>query len=1274
MKFHRVKVANLNSLYGEQKIDFEDDVRNSALFLIVGPTGAGKSTILDAICLALFGQTPRLGRRVGRSDTDVAHIMSIGTSHAYAEVEFSTLQGDGSRMRYLAAWSARRAYDDPEGAVQRPERSLYRKFDDGKMRLIVSDHREKYYQPGFDQALRGLSVDDFKRSILLAQGEFSAFLHASDNEKASILERLTNTDNYRRIGERASRRRREVEERHRKLMMRLEEMQVLTLPQEHELQESLTATQTASNEAHAAVAKAAKKVEWLQKLEELEERVENARDVADAANTAATERVEDRERLLRDAQLSDVEPMWREVERARATIGQANEKLEPVERSLAELAEQEPARRQTLTETEKTLEEQRTTNEKTEPEIRKAHDLRTRLEGANKHAAQAQQRADDADAALAAIDAQLQELTPAVAAAKQAVQEAAKRRDELAVARPLLDRLSAITSKFDSGLRPLRERLAALRDEIATLTELRETTAKERGTYDQSMAESRKERGKWQGQITRAHNKLDALLEDGETLNSAITVLSATHKAATARAEALREAKYLLQRIRDQENERGEVRDRLGDVRREVDQLARDEAQVKQLEKTQRALVKICEDALRQNERVIALSAYRQDLDSGEPCPLCGSPVHPYCQSSELAELDEQATKDRERLEAEHADAREALLTTNEQVQRLAHKFVARKTALAKDEARDLAITTALEDDQAAFSRSAEKAGYAPLEAFRLKSAEVLASDLEDATSTAARARARLDEIELARRALDAAEEKMASVEVGFAQTAEKTEVLDEQIAKLDDRIATRSEDVEAAEQDLDERATALRQELAELGVDAPEDATIEQALTVAETRRDEVRAADTAHDSAIKAHADAEQAAQRLGERRNEAAEKRSELHTQLEAQQKVVAHLEVEIAKVLDGRAPDAVKKELDEALRAARKGVDDAKQALAAHAERLSGTRARREELTAQIEAAQKSLREANNALDATLVQLGIGRADVEAHLLPADERKRLTAELQKLDKMLIRATDRLDDAKKHLEKHAALPLADDDEALTEATEALTEARAHAEFVTLELGGLRERWSKHQHTKSRRAEVEGELRAVQHDLDVWTTLYGLIGVRDGERFKLFAQSLNLQGLVDNANARLQKLHARYELTVARGEGGEPTLSFMVRDRYQANVERPLTTLSGGETFLVSLALALGLADFRRIDMPIETLLLDEGFGSLDQDSLHMALTTLHQLHRDGSRQIGIISHVDALKELIDARIVVEPRGHGRSELRFEFGAESSTRHLDVVGVGGE
>jgi exonuclease SbcC len=100
-------------------------------------------------------------------------------------------------------------------------------------------------------------------------------------------------------------------------------------------------------------------------------------------------------------------------------------------------------------------------------------------------------------------------------------------------------------------------------------------------------------------------------------------------------------------------------------------------------------------------------------------------------------------------------------------------------------------------------------------------------------------------------------------------------------------------------------------------------------------------------------------------------------------------------------------------------------------------------------------------------------------------------------------------------------------------------------------------------------------------------------------------------------------------------------------------------LTTLSGGETFLVSLALALALADYRAVEMPIETLLLDEGFGTLDTDTLNTAMDALERLQARGT-QIGIISHLGGLRERIEARIVVDKVGNGRSEIRFELGVD--------------
>ena len=159
-------------------------------------------------------------------------------------------------------------------------------------------------------------------------------------------------------------------------------------------------------------------------------------------------------------------------------------------------------------------------------------------------------------------------------------------------------------------------------------------------------------------------------------------------------------------------------------------------------------------------------------------------------------------------------------------------------------------------------------------------------------------------------------------------------------------------------------------------------------------------------------------------------------------------------------------------------------------------------------------------------------------------------------------------------------------------------------------------------------------------------------LIGQKDGERFKLFAQALNLGRLLDKANVHLARLSKRYKLASCLDASGIPTLDFELLDLHQCEARVSARQLSGGERFLVSLALALGLSDFRGIKMPVETLLLDEGFGTLDPDTLSMALNALGQLRADG-RQVGIISHVVGLEEKIDAQIRVTPLGAGRSKV---------------------
>ena len=157
-------------------------------------------------------------------------------------------------------------------------------------------------------------------------------------------------------------------------------------------------------------------------------------------------------------------------------------------------------------------------------------------------------------------------------------------------------------------------------------------------------------------------------------------------------------------------------------------------------------------------------------------------------------------------------------------------------------------------------------------------------------------------------------------------------------------------------------------------------------------------------------------------------------------------------------------------------------------------------------------------------------------------------------------------------------------------------------------------------------------------------------MIGSADGKKFSRFAQGLTLARLTDLANRHLQKLTDRYEILKSKAKD----LELLIIDKYQADAIRPMTTLSGGESFLVSLALALGLSDLASRKVQINSLFIDEGFGTLDADTLDVAISALENLQSKG-KTIGVISHVEALKERIGVQIQVSKQQGGHSKIKI-------------------
>lgn len=185
MRILKIRFANLNSLTGNWEIDLTDPVfLSNGIFAITGPTGAGKSTILDAICLALYGRTPRLNRITKSSN----EIMSRQKGECFAEITFETSNGV-----FRCHWSQHRARKKPDGELQAPKHEI---TDAVTGKIIETRLRDI---SGHIESITGMDFDQFTRSMLLAQGGFAAFLQADSDQRAPILEQITGTDIYSRI-------------------------------------------------------------------------------------------------------------------------------------------------------------------------------------------------------------------------------------------------------------------------------------------------------------------------------------------------------------------------------------------------------------------------------------------------------------------------------------------------------------------------------------------------------------------------------------------------------------------------------------------------------------------------------------------------------------------------------------------------------------------------------------------------------------------------------------------------------------------------------------------------------------------------------------------------------------------------------------------------------------------------------------------------------------------------------------------------------------------
>ncbi|MDI7661690.1 exonuclease subunit SbcC [Cronobacter universalis] len=272
-----------------------------------------------------------------------------------------------------------------------------------------------------------------------------------------------------------------------------------------------------------------------------------------------------------------------------------------------------------------------------------------------------------------------------------------------------------------------------------------------------------------------------------------------------------------------------------------------------------------------------------------------------------------------------------------------------------------------------------------------------------------------------------------------------------------------------------------------------------------------------------------------------------------------------------------------------------------------------------------------------------------------LLDDAARSQLEAQKQRLERERETQQTLLAQARQALERHlGARPASLDEQADAQQSEALlTAVTEQLRDNTTRQGELRQQLRQDKESRTQLAALLGQIDEARRDADEWGQLNHLVGSQKGDKFRKFAQGLTLDNLVWLANNQLTRLHGRYLLKRKLSED----LELEVVDTWQADAVRDTRTLSGGESFLVSLALALALSDLVSHKTRIDSLFLDEGFGTLDAQTLDTALDALDALNASG-KTIGVISHVEAMKERIPVQIKVRKiNGLGVSRLAREY-----------------
>jgi DNA repair protein SbcC/Rad50 len=1281
MKILAIRGNNLASLAGPFEVDFQQEpLASSGLFAISGPTGAGKSTLLDALCLALYDDTPRLLKAgsKGVSLPDVADksvtphdprtLLRRGSAEGHAEVDF--IGNDGNA--YRARWSVRRAGGKAHGSLQKTGMSLKRLADLQPIGGTNSEVKIEIVQR------IGLSFEQFTRAVLLAQNEFSAFLKADDNERGELLETLTGSSIYSDLSKRAFERAKLEQASLQRLNERLADHKPLAADERSQLEQ---------DSANASLALA-------------------TLDLRKSALDAQLRWHQDNDKFQRNEQLAQQEWQQRLAEQSAALDQRvALDRVESVQAARPLLLETErlardsAQTRQAISNAEAALEQANLARQQADAALELAQRALTDAEQAQQAAAPALNQAKALDASLDATLPAHQQTQQAQAAAQQAVTAA-----QQALLAKQAEQASAVQAQQDSehwlAQHAHWQALAESWPRWDTLLTQATRNVGQLASLDQALAQAQQDEAR---QRTAVANATTALNSASQTLTHADQrrqqaqlqlerfdsgALLARKQAAEARRDLLISGEQLWRTLAGQLARRQTLDTQLRQQQGAAEQAEAALAQANTELPAVNAALAQAERSLKRAEAACGQSVelLRAALEDDAPCPVCGALDHPYRSDSQHnAQLHAMLAS----LQAEVADCRRQAQQWQQQQasqQALAASSRRQCAVLAQElETLTAAIDSSTHDWQA-HPLATELAGQADLSEF----AEMAENGGSDWFSTQRQqTQAQLQTISNEESAWRSATQAKDSAQAACDHAARQQNALKEAATTAQTAFAQAASALQAA---LDKRAEAAQRLQACLDDLGP---AFGQSGWQAQWQADPAafhaqRQADAKQWQTQRAARDARQiqlgtlalevkaSADALDKARAEATRSAAALDSSSAARNAMQAERQA----LFDGQPVQQVEARFKTAIDAAKaqlakqtQSASDSRQAQSRSGEALAQATARLASLGGEADAASTKLAGWIASYNQKL-STESGNGDQPPTLLDSGQLQALLthdanwisqqrALLQTIDAAVQQAATVLHERSAQRQAHqqqrppaaagieagaedstdgTASIFDDNADTISAALQALAaerqQAQQHASALQL---GIAQDDARRQHSAAMLQDIAAQEAITRR----WAQLSELIGSADGKKFRNYAQQYTLDVLLGYANRHLNELSRRYRL-----QRINDTLALMVVDQDMGDELRSVHSLSGGESFLVSLALALGLASLSSNRVRVESLFIDEGFGSLDADTLRVAMDALDGLQSLG-RKVGVISHVQEMTERIATRILVQRTAGGRSSV---------------------